>query len=214
MIELFQTEVGSHMWSMETPESDHDIFTAYLIPTKTILRGEKYLETLPQEKYMQYGTEYDETFWELGHLVDLLLKGNCNAIWAVCSPKVINGAGLLCDLRQIVQDNLSSSTYYSLMGMAQSQLRDVTERKLGQKGYRTAYRTLRFGVVLLRTGKLRFGPVLYDVTFGMVQYAIKNLQEDYSTTCHSRFLPENPNPEPFRQFLYDVRMKNLEQNIC
>jgi predicted nucleotidyltransferase len=212
MIELFKTEVGSYMWNMQNVDSDHDIFTAYLVPTKTILRGEHYLETLPQKKYMLDGTEYDETFWELGHLVDLLCKGNCNAIWATCSPKVINGAGLLFTLQEIVKNNLSALTYYSVLGMAQSQVRDATKRNLGQKGYRTAYRTLRFGIVLLRTGKLLFEPVLRDVTPEMVDAAVMQLHRYYAKAYTSGFLPLQPNPEPFRQFLYDVRVNNMEQD--
>lgn len=36
---LWQTEVGSKMWRMERPDSDTDIFEAYVVPTRDILRG-------------------------------------------------------------------------------------------------------------------------------------------------------------------------------
>jgi len=36
---LLRTEVGSHMWRMSRPDSDHDYFEVYLGSTRHILLG-------------------------------------------------------------------------------------------------------------------------------------------------------------------------------
>ena len=46
---LYISCVGSHMWGMESKESDIDLVMIYIVPTKRILRGEKFPATIRQE---------------------------------------------------------------------------------------------------------------------------------------------------------------------
>ncbi len=85
---LYISCVGSHMWGMENEESDIDLVMIYVVPTRRILRGEKFPATIRQEMAAREGGIYDTLGWEIGHLIDLLIKGNVNAIWYATSPLV------------------------------------------------------------------------------------------------------------------------------
>ncbi len=86
---LFVSCVGSHMWGMQSPESDIDLVMIYIAPTKRILRGERIPPTIRQEIAARGGEVYDTLGWEIGHLINQLIKGNVNAIWYVTSPLII-----------------------------------------------------------------------------------------------------------------------------
>ena len=113
---LFITEVGSYMWSMGTPESDHDHMVIFQQSTDEILYGYAPKTGRPQKKYFDEGVEYDCQYMEIGHLINLLVKGNVNAIWTATSPLVVQDystalIGGLRHLREIVNSNLSKASY-------------------------------------------------------------------------------------------------------
>jgi predicted nucleotidyltransferase len=89
---LFVTEVGSRMWGMEKFASDYDLFHCYQQPAREYLRTSTFEKSRPAKKDydLRDGVtrELDCQYMEIGHLVNLLKKGNVNAIWAVCSPVV------------------------------------------------------------------------------------------------------------------------------
>lgn len=95
---LFITEVGSRMWGMEEFASDYDWVHIYQVPTRSILEGRKIPVTRPQKHYTDdHGRLIDASFMEIGHLVQLLISGNINAIWAVTSPLVIADSSVRCE---------------------------------------------------------------------------------------------------------------------
>jgi len=140
---LFMTCVGSHMWHMENKESDVDLVVIYIAPTKSILRGEKVSATISQRIEEKNGVIYDTLGWEIGHLIDQLIKGNVNVIWNAASPLVLLPTTTQEDLQALIVDNLCKETYRSILGMAESQIKyeQKPERIVG-KGYRTALRTI------------------------------------------------------------------------
>lgn len=203
---LFTTCAGSHMWSMDIEQSDIDLFHAYMVPSRVLLEGRRYPETLPQKISLKDGREYDEVWWEIGHLVDQLIKGNANAIWFTMSPLVVCDSPALQELRDLVQNNLSRATYCSLRGIANSHLSDAHQRpSCAAKSLRTAMRTITFGLEMLINGRLAFLPARQEITFEEVQMAMSDLGEAYR---ESR-LPDRPDEEPFRNYLYRLRMENL-----
>ncbi|WP_422574374.1 DNA polymerase beta superfamily protein, partial [Methanothrix sp.] len=168
---LYISCVGSHMWGMESKESDIDLVMIYIVPTKRILRGEKFPATIRQEMAARGGGIYDTLGWEIGHLIDLLIKGNVNAIWYATSPLVIMPSALQEELSAIVQANLCRESYHSIKGMAESQINSETGQlklsgtglvKRPGKGYRTALRTIKFGIKLLREARISYEPVMHD----------------------------------------------------
>ncbi|OPY50046.1 MAG: hypothetical protein A4E49_02894 [Methanosaeta sp. PtaU1.Bin112] len=71
---------------MNTLESDIDLVIIYIAPTLSLLRGERILPTVRQRIAAHRGEIYDTLGWEIGHLINQLIKGNVNAIWYAMSP--------------------------------------------------------------------------------------------------------------------------------
>lgn len=213
-IDLWTTEVGSAMWGMFQPgKSDHDYITVRACATRDILKGYRIHETWEQVKYMgDDEVEIDESFIEIGHLVNYLMKGNVNYLWAVTSPIVIRDHPLLEHLKRIVLNNPSRLPYHSLSGMTKSQKLDETKRPrlAGGKGYRTAARTALFGCKLLRDWTFDYKVpetlVNLDISLEDVETYTAELDNAYTEST----LPDSINEENFRQFLYGVR--KLEEN--
>lgn len=83
-VELFTTNVGSHMWSMNTPDSDLDLFVCYLAPSKDFLLGKTH-----RGGHHSIVNGNDRTSYELGHVVDMIAKNNFNFLTGVMSPIII-----------------------------------------------------------------------------------------------------------------------------
>jgi len=205
---LFETEVGSIMWGMQTPESDHDIMQVYAQPTRDILSGKVIIKNKPHHQYKQFGYEWDYQFMEIGHLVNLLIKGNCNAIWMVTSPVVITDSDVLKKLRDLTVTNLSKASYDSINGLATSNFKDQEKRPLMRpnKAYKQCLRTLNFGTTLFETGELRYSPVTKEVDKNDIEDAFIRLNKAYENTK----LINSPNEQVFRDFLYNLRIEGLK----
>ncbi|HEX7445348.1 MAG TPA: nucleotidyltransferase domain-containing protein [Methanothrix sp.] len=203
---LFISCVGSHMWGMQNEESDIDLVMIYIAPTKRILRGERIPPTIRQEIADRGGEVYDKLGWEIGHLINQLIKGNVNAIWFVTSPLVIKPSPIQKELSALVQANLCRETYRSIKGMAESQIKseEGAAKKKG-KGYRTALRTIDFGIGLLKEGRICFAPVLHTPEFVEVMEEMLRLDEAYESSR----LPDLPDEEAFREFLLRLRLDEM-----
>ena len=214
---LYISCVGSHMWGMESKESDIDLVMIYIVPTKRILRGEKFPATIRQEMAARGGGIYDTLGWEIGHLIDLLIKGNVNAIWYATSPLVIMPSALQEELSAIVQANLCRESYHSIKGMAESQIKSETGQlklsgaglvKRPGKGYRTALRSINFGIELLREARISYEPVMHDPTHEELKEGMNQLDEAYRQSM----LPDLPDEDQFRDFLLRQRLKEMDED--
>ena len=214
---LYISCVGSHMWGMESKESDIDLVMIYIVPTKRILRGEKFPATIRQEMAARGGGIYDTLGWEIGHLIDLLIKGNVNAIWYATSPLVIMPSALQEELSAIVQANLCRESYHSIKGMAESQIESETGQlklsgaglvKRPGKGYRTALRSINFGIELLREARISYEPVMHDPTPEELKEGMNQLDEAYRQSM----LPDLPDEDQFRDFLLRQRLKEMDED--
>jgi len=194
------------MWSMGLPESDIDLAHAYLVPSRAILEGRKYPRTLKQTGEVKQGRLHDEVWWEIGHLVDQLIKGNINAIWFVTTPLILKDHPAHQELRQIVLSNLSLATFSSLQGIVESLIRSAQNKpEFEDKGLRTALRTIWFGISLFRSGHLKFTPVNFSVSEVEILKALSDLEMAYENSE----LPKRPDEEPFREFLYRLRLQDI-----
>jgi len=214
---LYISCVGSHMWRMESKESDIDLVMIYIVPTKRILRGEKFPATIRQEMAARGGGIYDTLGWEIGHLIDLLIKGNVNAIWYATSPLVIMPSALQEELSAIVQANLCRESYHSIKGMAESQINSETGQlklsgtglvKRPGKGYRTALRTINFGIKLLREARISYEPVMHDPALEELKEGMNQLDEAYRQSM----LPDLPDEDQFRDFLLRQRLEEMDED--
>ncbi len=206
---LFISCVGSHMWGMNSPESDIDLVMINIAPTRSLLRGEKIMPTVHQQITYRGGEIYDTLGWEIGHLINQLIKGNVNAIWYVTSPLLVNPSIIQEELSALVRANLSRQTYHSIKGMAQSQIKSEEKPakipRIAGKGYRTALRTINFGIELLLGGKICFVPVLHTPEAEEVMEKLQQLDKAYACSL----LPDRPDEDVFREFLLRLRLDDL-----
>jgi predicted nucleotidyltransferase len=210
---LFVTEVGSRMWGMAKFASDYDLFHVYQTPSKDYLVSGNFGSTKPAKSWVdEKNREIDAQYMEIGHLVNLLKKGNINAMWAVCSRVVHKDSEVLQQLKYITLQNLSKASYPSICGMAISQLKDAEKRKEvrdPQKSLWSCKRTLEFGHTLLTGG----GVFLqcnsgYEMTEEILQKEFDRLDEAHKMSK----LPDAPNPKHFDNFIYRLRMKEILDN--
>ena len=206
---LFISCVGSHMWGMHSLESDIDLVMIYIAPTRAILRGERISPTVRQQIKARGGEIYDTLGWEIGHLINQLIRGNVNAIWYVASPLVIKPSIIQEELSALVQANLCRQTYHSIKGMAQSQIKSeekpAKKPRIAGKGYRTALRTINFGIKLLSEGRISFKPALGTPGAEEVTEKMRQLDEAYEASR----LPDRTDEDAFREFLLRLRMDEM-----
>ena len=159
------TEVGSGMWGMRELSSDYDLVVIYSENPIDILAGRKYEANLPSKHHVIIrGREYDFQYMEVGHLINLLKKGNINAIWALLSPIIIHSSKMHKDLKEYVKSYPTKAIMPSLEGMVLSQLSDAVKRasvRLPTKSLLTAMRTVKFGENVMY-GEYLFNPISND----------------------------------------------------
>ena len=211
---LFVTEVGSRMWGMEKFASDYDLFHVYQTPASEYLISGNFGSSKPAKIWFDdRNREIDAQYMEIGHLVGLLKKGNVNALWAVCSDVAHKDTEVLRQLKHITLQNLSKASYQSIHGMAISQLKDAEKRKEvkdPQKNLVTCQRTLLFGIKLLYGEGVSFKASwpMYEITKENCEANFIDL--DIALQCSK--LPDFPNPQPFDDFIYRLRMQEILDN--
>jgi predicted nucleotidyltransferase len=203
---LFKTLIGSTMWGMDHPGSDRDVVAVYQQSTESILSGYRLETGKVREILVEDGIETDYQYTEIGYLINLILKGNINAIWAVTSPVVVQDSNILYLLRDITVNNLSKRIYASIKGTAIGQMNDEFKLPhLVDKKFRISLRTLNQGITLFETGKLEYQAVGQHITRDEVNTAFKEFAGAYTHTK----LPEAPEEGQFRDFLYAIRVAEL-----
>lgn len=202
------------MWGMEEFASDYDLMEIYQEDTKDILRGKRVSTTLPQKGYTDdQGRLIDKQYMEIGHLINLLCKGNINAIWVVTSPIVHQENKWRFILDSIIRENLSRCSYNSIFGMSISQEQDSIKRELVRDGIKsrlTALRTLKFGIELLENNVLNYNVMNKYITRDDISYdELENERNILSLVYNNSKLPDIVNDELFRELLYNIRMEDL-----
>jgi hypothetical protein len=117
---------------------------------------------------------------EIGHLYNLLKKGNINAIWATLSPIKIATSYEHLEISQLVEQYPTKAIMPSLEGMVMSQLTDAEKRgkvRDPKKSILTAARTVRFGWNLWQSAKYKFEPVTEEFAHDDVLKALQYLKE-------------------------------------
>ena len=207
---LARTICGSHLWHMNHPGSDTDYFTIYQIPTTDILSG--ILKGDGAHFHPDPLTKTDEASFEIGHVVSQLVRSNPNFVWGVLSPIVNIGGDELRRLREIVLRTPALTLVPPCLGMAHNQMRDVqhgitTDPYQIQKKRCAAIRVLRFAIHWCETGEPLFAPVSEaEATMETYNVLLERLDFAYRTSS----LPKKVDDTLYREFLLDLRLKNLE----
>ena len=201
---FFTTVFGSDIWGMRHSKSDMDLFRVYVVSTEDILKG----VANTRSKFIQKDN-IDIALHEIGKVIDQLLKDNMNFIIGVMSPIIVEvyNPVLFYELRSIVRRNISKNCYHSIHGMAVHNYRKYVESGLDKSETRCnkILRVLRFGQRLLRENQIVFEPVAGG-TPEIVEEELKILEIAYKNSK----LPEKPNEEEFREWLYNLRIHELK----
>lgn len=164
---LISSITGSHMWSMDNSDSDVDLTIVYADHITDIVtgRGER---SIPSIKTVINGQDCDIAFMEIGHLYNLLAKGNVNAIWIMTSPLAYIKYEEMKDVSRFISNmRLPQSVLASTRGITLSNIIDMKKRKEvrdPQKSYKTALRNILFFIHSVRHGRL-FYDIVSDMAF-------------------------------------------------
>lgn len=211
-MELFETNIGSHAWQMNRPDSDIDLFSAYIIPTRDLLSGRNHGYGSHCSGSSGAGEE-DRVSHEIGKVVNMLIKGNINFLVGVLSPIVIHDHNnwLEC-LRSIVEVyGQTKACTHSIRGLAVHNYRkykDITDDKVLTKTCNTINRTLLLGVNLLNGNGFKFQPIWNQTPEDVI-----NMLDEFDKAVLNSKLPEATDPEPFREYLYNVRLAELKGEL-
>jgi len=228
---LFRTIVGSHMWGQHHSESDTDMFECYVVDTRSILLGDRY-----DRGKKTKGDNWEKDSFEIGHIIEMLLKGNVNFLWGVMSPKkdlvATNIDPNIWDLRQIVMDNLSRATVHSIRGFATHNLKHWLGIEVGRavnpitgkvRHYIKEMKVARLGpedkkywkIINTCARTLDFGIILLKNGFLNFQNPrgartpgdIILLLNELEKAYEESPLPDKPDPIPFEDFLIAIRRR-------
>ena len=207
MLELFRTNIGSHMWKMNHEGSDEDIGIVYMMDSRDLLLG-KY----PKGKQQHDVNNQDLVYYELSTVIEQLLKGNVNFLWLTMSPVIVSEyRNALKELREVVATNLSKQSYHSIAGIAKHNIYHFIQKgdrdsAIYKKKLNLIGRTLKFGINLLTWGKCMYQKV--DI---QNEAELLELKTQLDQSYQSSTLPETPDPKPFEQYLIRWRLKYLQQ---
>jgi predicted nucleotidyltransferase len=209
---LHISEVGSFMWGMGNENdptkgiSDHDIFVIYQVSTKSILSGYRIKDNSPSKHDITInGKQFDFSFMEIGHFINLLIKGNINVIWGLTSPLIYKSN--VNDIKEYVSKNINHFNILpSAIGMATSSLNDSVKRasvRPPQKCINTAYRTLIWTKQVYNEDVINYLVKCENVTEERCQNVIKEIKEVYVDGDH------NIMELYLRNALYTIRYNDL-----
>jgi len=204
---LWKTVVGSHMWDMQRPDSDLDLFVCFVVPTEDILSGRVKFGTAT------FVTEnnVDTQTHEIGKVIDMLLKGNINYMHYVLSPKIIVTSKWHEELKEILVANMAKNIYHSTKGCIHGVMhryimgkQELTDKEVHKK-FNQVYRLYMFAEDWLLNKRVSFRKVNEKFSYDKYEEVIKKLDEAYEKSE----LPETPPEEPFRDLLLRVRLEYL-----
>lgn len=203
---LFSTVTGSHIWKMNHAQSDIDLSTAYIMSSKSFLRG------ISPNNHVTKMSDWEETRYEIGNVITHLKKSNVNYIWMVMSPIIHSKNGRWLDkLRQIVVENPSKKIYYSIRGLARNNMRDFIEKGdkdslIYRKKLNTIGRTVQFGINFLL-----YERYIYETVNIKSKEELENLMIKLNNSFDSSQLSSNPDQEPFDNYLEKIRLHFIEE---
>ncbi len=136
---------GSHLYGWESKDSDIDIRGCY------ILRKENFLGLDKPKEVIEIKTEdnKDIVLFEIGKLISLALKGNCNILEELNSPQFYKNADFI-NLKQLINNAFGKKGIYnSYRGLAEfNYKRFILRGKNTIKKYLYVFRGIDGGNIL------------------------------------------------------------------
>ena len=213
---FFTTTIGSDIWGMRHAKSDTDLFRVYVASTEEILKGTWNMKSKFTQK-----DNIDIALHELGKVVEQLLKGNFNFLVGTMSPIVVGAHNplFLHELREMVRENISKNCYHSIHGLAVHNYKKyiVSGKDDSERRCNKILRVLQFGKDVLDTQPhVINGRIVFNTKFAFKPFSggvpddieawIYQLDEAYKYSQ----LPEKPDEEVYRDWLYKIRLYEWE----
>lgn len=205
---LFTTTCGSHAWKMNTETSDIDLFTVYIVPSKSILDGTNH----GHNSHFSTSDIEDNVSHEIGKVINELIKGNINFLVGVLSP-IINYQykSYLDDLKELVIFNCQTKACAnSIRGLAIHNYKkyiigsDTAKEYDITKKCNSINRNLLFGMNALSGNGFKFIPVKHQTPED-----VKFMLSEFDKSLINSTLSEKTNSESFRKYLLDIRLNEL-----
>ena len=224
---------GSTLYGWESKNSDIDIRGCF------VLRKENFLGLNKPIEVIEIKTEEnkDIVFFEIGKLIKLALKGNCNILEEMNSPQFYKQADFI-QLKQLINNAIGKKgLYHSYRGMAEfNYKRFILRGKNSVKKYLYIFRGLMAGIYALQTGLIKpnieelnkyfkikevdklldikkkglENEPLKDLEEGTLEKIIKDLFDKIDEAYLKCKMPEVPTPEEIEEvnkFLIKLRLE-------
>lgn len=215
---VLATEYGSTAFGMAHAASDRDIFLMFAQPTRDLLDGtfSEAIRANRSRAIVRHNYENCDQVeaHEIGSAVHLLLQGNINLVQYVLSPVVVEYSQAAANLRRIVTANLSKNIFHSAAGMQSANMKRYAvelmkhETPFSSKKAGQIVRNLEFAIRILDGRGAHFLPV-YNANREQCEDRLDDLKNAYADSS----LPESPDPQPFREWLFETRMAHLDRQL-
>ncbi len=197
---IWESNIGSHVWGMNTPTSDLDLFQVYARPTREVLIGRSVKSKFIRDKEK----DVDYAIHEIGEVVHQISKGNINFVLGLTSPMIYQKSHWFYELYGTYMHNLSKNIFHSIRGMTKHNYKKFIASELdsSEKKKNTIMRVVEFGIHFLLEHKLRYQPPIRDIKYAdCFDQAITDLEKAYEI-CE---LPERPDTSVYDEFLARLR---------
>ena len=200
---LWNSVVGSHLWSMNMEGSDTDRFIAFAYHTEVLLKGYS-----PKMSFFIPTKTVDYAWHEIGVVIEQLIKCNINFIIGVVSNLTDSTSAYHKELQEYVRDHPCKGIYHSIHGLAVHNFAKYMDTWVdrSEKRCNKILRVLQFGTTLLNTGKYEFKP-FYGGTPELVVQKIAEFDDVYKESE----LPEKMDEGKLRDLLLKIRIELLKE---
>jgi uncharacterized protein len=230
---------GSHHYGFPSPDSDLDIKTIHLAPTRSLLG----LASPPEahERLATFeGVECDLTSNEARQALRLLLRGNGNVLERIFCPYQLVDGEAVASLRKLARGAVSRRFHDHYAGFFRAMCREVDRTaEPTAKVVLYAYRVALTGVHLLQTGELEADLSILAEPHGfpealplierkrataervtlaapeaaLYRTALARLERELAIACEASALPAEPENAPAcDDWLADLRAHELLAN--
>jgi hypothetical protein len=183
--------------------SDYDYFICYVASSKDILLGTK---NATKSEFINYDEkDVDESWHEIGTLVDGLIDGNWNYLLGVLAIKIYGGEDYEW-LLDFVKNHPAKNFYHAINGMALQNYKKyiVNGKDASPERIKKIVRTIEFGIKYLKDGTIDFRPGIETTPEGILK-DLDDLEKAYDSSSLPLSIPE----KELKEWMLKIRLKNL-----
>ena len=228
---LFITEIGSHLYNMDRPDSDHDYYKCYQAPSVSFLMGNTHMKG-----HQSVTDTIDISSFEIGHVLSQIKRGNINHVVGVVSNVVQETTPEHQELIDLVKNGIGKNIFSSVIGLSihnfcdyiggKEELFDVglvdhksKKRRIGLKKELSIKDYKKKMGQIGRTLEFTIGVLLYKrFEFSKCEITDKSQLIDLMLQCQIAYkqsqLPRAIGGEVLDNWLLDLRLKQLNESKC